>query len=129
MVYDPAKVDLEVLLKAFWENHDPTTANRQGNDVGTQYRSAIYPSTEAQLASALASRDRYQQALKEAGYGEIATEIRPAAEAGPFFYAEDYHQGYLHKNPYGYCNHGFCQVAYDEEAHGQGAAKAVLPEA
>ncbi len=129
VVYDPAKVDLEVLLKAFWENHDPTTANRQGNDVGTQYRSAVYTSTEAQLASALASRDRYQQALKESGYGEIATEIRPAAEAGPFFYAEDYHQGYLHKNPYGYCNHGFCQVSYDAEAHGQGAARAVLPEA
>ena len=131
VVYDPSKVDLEVLLKAFWENHDPTTPNRQGNDVGTQYRSAIYPTTEAQMAAVSDSRARYQQALREAGYGEIATEIRPADEAGDgvFYYAEDYHQGYLHKNPGGYCNHGFCQVGYDLEAHGQGAAKATLPEA
>jgi peptide-methionine (S)-S-oxide reductase len=130
VVYDPRQVDLEVLLKAFWENHDPTTPNRQGNDVGTQYRSAIYPTTDAQLAAAEDSRSRYQQALKEAGFGEISTEIRPAAEAGPFFYAEDYHQGYLAKNPWGYCNHGFCQVAYDPAAHGQDAPTRVeLPEA
>jgi peptide-methionine (S)-S-oxide reductase len=130
VVYDPAKVDLEVLLKAFWENHDPTTPNRQGGDVGTQYRSAIYPTTDAQLAAAEESRSRYQQALKEAGFGEISTEIRPAAEAGPFYYAEDYHQGYLAKNPWGYCNHGFCQVAYDPAAHGQDAPTRVeLPEA
>jgi peptide-methionine (S)-S-oxide reductase len=129
VVYDPAQVDLDALLKAFWENHDPTTPNRQGNDVGTQYRSAIYPTTDAQMTAVLASRDRYQAALRDAGYGDIATEIRPAADAGQFFYAEDYHQGYLHKNPMGYCNHGFCQVGYDLEAHGQGAARAVLPEA
>ncbi|HTE74590.1 MAG TPA: peptide-methionine (S)-S-oxide reductase MsrA [Actinomycetes bacterium] len=130
VVYDPAKVDLEVLLKAFWENHDPTTRNRQGGDVGTQYRSAIYPTTDAQLAAAEESRSRYQQGLKEAGFGEISTEIRPPAEAGPFYYAEDYHQGYLDKNPWGYCNHGFCQVAYDPAAHGQDAPTRVeLPEA
>ena len=129
VVYDPAKVDLEVLLKAFWENHDPTTPNRQGNDVGTQYRSAIHPTTDEQLAAAKDSADRYQRALTEAGYGEITTEIRPAAEAGPFYHAEDYHQGYLHKNPGGYCNHGFCQVAYDLDEHGQGAARATLPDA
>jgi peptide-methionine (S)-S-oxide reductase len=129
VVYDPSRVDLEVLLKAFWENHDPTTPNRQGGDIGTQYRSAIYATTEAQLAAAEDSRSRYQQALKEAGFGEISTEIRPAAEAGPFYYAEDYHQGYLAKNPWGYCNHGFCQVAYNPAAHGQDApTKVELPE-
>lgn len=112
VVYDPAEVDLETLLKAFWENHDPTTPNRQGNDTGTQYRSAVYPTAPAQLAAVQASRDRYQQALAAQGFGEISTEIRPAEDAGPFFYAEDYHQGYLHKNPRGYCNHGFCQVGY-----------------
>ncbi len=130
VVYDPAKVDLEVLLKAFWENHDPTTPDRQGNDVGTQYRSAIYPTTDAQLAAVEDSRSRYQQALKEAGFGEIVTEVKPAAAAGEFWYAEDYHQGYLHKNPRGYCNHGFCQVAYNPAAHGQDApTKVELPEA
>jgi peptide-methionine (S)-S-oxide reductase len=131
VVYDPAVVDLDVLLKAFWENHDPTTPNRQGNDTGTQYRSAIYPTTEAQMAAVLDSRERYQRALTEAGFGEISTEIKPAAEAGEFFYAEDYHQGYLHTNPRGYCNHGFCQVGYDLAEHGQGqaAARATLPEA
>jgi peptide-methionine (S)-S-oxide reductase len=130
VVYDPAKVDLEVLLKAFWENHDPTTPDQQGNDIGTQYRSAIYPTTDAQLAAVEQSRARYQQALKEAGYGEISTEIRPAAEAGTFWYAEDYHQGYLHKNPRGYCNHGFCQVGYDAAGHGQDAPTRVeLPDA
>jgi peptide-methionine (S)-S-oxide reductase len=125
IVYDPAKVSLEMLLKAFWENHDPTTPNRQGGDVGTQYRSAIYTTTDAQLAEAEESRARYQQALKEAGFGEISTEIRPVSEAGEFWYAEDYHQGYLHKHPYGYCNHGFCQVAYDATAHGQDAPTGV----
>jgi peptide-methionine (S)-S-oxide reductase len=119
VVYDPEQVDLDVLLKAFWENHDPTT----------QYRSAVYPTTADQLAAVRASRERYQRALTEAGFGEISTEIRPAEEAGPFYYAEDYHQGYLHKNPMGYCNHGFCQVGYDLEAHGQTAARAALPEA
>lgn len=113
VVYDPAVVSYETLLKAFWENHDPTQVNGQGNDTGTQYRSAIYTSSDAQLAEAKASRDRYQQALTTAGYGDIATEIRTADDAGPFYYAEGYHQQYLDKNPNGYCNHGFCQVSYD----------------
>ncbi|MDJ0770257.1 MAG: peptide-methionine (S)-S-oxide reductase MsrA [Ilumatobacter sp.] len=130
VVFDPAKVSVDVLLKAFWENHDPTTPNRQGNDVGTQYRSAIFATTPAQLAAADASRDRYQAALTAAGYGTISTQIAAAEHAGDgvFYYAEDYHQGYLHKHPGGYCNHGFCQVGYDLEAHGQDAARAVLPE-
>lgn len=133
VVYDPDQVDLDVLLKAFWENHDPTTPNRQGNDIGTQYRSAVYPTTDAQMAAVRDSADRYQRALSQAGYGVISTEIAPADEAGDgtFYYAEDYHQAYLHKNPGGYCNHGFCQVGYDLADHGQGAgaAKAELPEA
>jgi peptide-methionine (S)-S-oxide reductase len=130
VVFDPAKVSFEQLMKAFWENHDPTTPNRQGNDIGTQYRSAIFTTTPEQLAAAEASRDRYQAALEDAGYGRISTQIAPAEQAGDgvFYYAEDYHQGYLHKHPGGYCNHGFCQIGYDLAAHGQGAAKAVLPE-
>ena len=121
IVFDPSVVDIDLLMKVFWENHDPTTPNRQGNDVGTQYRSAVYPTTDAQLAAVEASRDRYQRALTDAGYGAISTEIRPASEAGDgvFYFAEDYHQQYLHKNPRGYCNHGFCQTGYDVEAHGQ----------
>ena len=109
VVFDPTKVDLDTLFKIFWENHDPTTANRQGNDVGTQYRSAIYTSSPEQMTAALASKDQYQAQLAENGFGEISTEI---AEAGEFYYAEDYHQQYLQKNPGGYCNHGFCQVSY-----------------
>ena len=105
VVYDPAKVSYADLLKVFWENHDPTQGMRQGNDVGTQYRSAIYTTSEAQLKEALASRDAFQPAVTAARLGEITTEI---ATAGPFNYAEDYHQQYLssHKNPNGYCNHG-----------------------
>ena len=110
VVYDPARVTYEELLKAFWENHDPTQAMRQGNDVGTQYRSAIFFTSDEQAAAAKESRDRYQQALTAAGYGQITTDISPAGE---FFYAEEAHQQYLAKNPWGYCNHGFCQVAYD----------------
>ncbi len=130
VVYDPAHVTFDQLMKAFWENHDPTTPNRQGNDVGTQYRSAIFATTDDQLAAALASRDRYQAALAAAGYGTISTQIERADRAGDgmFYYAEDYHQGYLHKHPGGYCNHGFCQIGYDLAAHGQGAARAVLPD-
>ena len=130
VVFDPEKVSFDQLMKAFWENHDPTTLNRQGGDVGTQYRSAIFATSDEQLAAALASRDRYQAALSAAGYGTITTQIARDTEAGDgvFYYAEDYHQGYLHKNPRGYCNHGFCQIGYDLEAHGQGAARAVLPE-
>ena len=114
VVYDPAAVDIDVLLQAFWENHDPTTPNRQGGDVGTQYRSAIFTTTDAQHEAVLASRDRYQAALTGQGFGEISTQIARSSDAGDgvFYYAEDYHQAYLHKNPRGYCNHGFCQVAY-----------------
>jgi peptide-methionine (S)-S-oxide reductase len=112
VVYDPSEVELDTLLKEFWEQHDPTTLNRQGNDVGTQYRSAIYPTTSEQRAVAEESLRRYQEKLNTEGYGAITTEITDASEAGPFYYAEDYHQGYLHKNPGGYCNHGYCQVSY-----------------
>ena len=103
VVFDPAKVSYDDLLQTFWESHDPTQGMRQGNDMGTQYRSVIYTSSDEQLSAAKASRDRYQAALAEAGYGEITTEI---AEAGPFYYAEDYHQQYLAKNPSGYCGIG-----------------------
>ena len=106
VVYDPDKTSPELLLKAFWENHDPTTPNRQGNDIGTAYRSAIYWTTEEQRLAAEATREAFQQVLHDNGYGEISTEIRSAEDAGPFYLAEDYHQGYLHKNPGGYCNHG-----------------------
>jgi peptide-methionine (S)-S-oxide reductase len=91
------------MLRLFWENHDPTQGMRQGNDIGTQYRSAIYASDDAQLQAAIASRDAYAAQLRAAGYGEITTEIAPA---GPFYYAEDYHQQYLYKNPGGYCGLG-----------------------
>ncbi|MDQ1536743.1 MAG: peptide-methionine (S)-S-oxide reductase [Actinomycetota bacterium] len=106
IAYDPSKTTAELLLKAFWENHDSTQGFRQGNDVGTQYRSAIYWSTPEQEAAALATREAFQIVLKGNGFGDITTEIRPAEEAGPFYYAEGYHQQYLHKNPGGYCNHG-----------------------
>jgi peptide-methionine (S)-S-oxide reductase len=130
VVFDPEVVSYETLLKHVWENHDPTQLHRQGNDVGTQYRSAVYPTTAEQAEVAEHSRERYQRALSAAGYGEITTEIRPFDEAGPFYYAEAYHQQYLAKNPNGYCNHGFCQVAYDAEAHGQSAPDRVrLPDA
>lgn len=114
VVYDPAKVSLDTLLAAFWENHDPTTPNRQGGDIGTQYRSAIFATTSAQLTAAAASRDVYQAKLTAEGFGTISTQIALAADAGDgvFYYAEDYHQQYLFKNPGGYCNHGFCQVSY-----------------
>jgi peptide-methionine (S)-S-oxide reductase len=102
VVFDPAVTSLEAMLKIFWENHDPTLGMRQGNDVGTQYRSAIYTSSDEQLAAAEASRDRFQKALDEKGYGEITTEIRPA---GDFWYAEDHHQQYLAKVPNGYRCH------------------------
>ena len=115
VVYDPAQVDVETLMKAFWENHDPTQLNGQGNDHGTQYRTAVYPTTDEQLAAVRASVERYQEALTAAGYGAITTEVRPFSEAGPWYYAEAYHQQYLHKNPGGYCNHGFCQVSYDRQ--------------
>ncbi|MEE2643927.1 MAG: peptide-methionine (S)-S-oxide reductase MsrA [Myxococcota bacterium] len=100
VVYFPAQLSTEVLLQRFWEAHDPTQGMRQGNDVGTQYRSAIYWSNEAQRESAAASMASYQTALSAAGLGVISTELRAAA---PFYYAEAYHQQYLHKNPDGYC--------------------------
>ena len=102
-VYDSARMPLETLLKTFWESHDPTMGMRQGNDVGTQYRSGIYCSDEAQLASALASKQIYQERLSKAGYGAITTEILVAPA---FYFAEAYHQQYLAKNPNGYCGLG-----------------------
>jgi peptide-methionine (S)-S-oxide reductase len=103
VVFDPAKISYEEVLKLFWENHDPTQGMRQGNDVGTQYRSAIYWSGEEQRKAAERSRDMYAERLRVAGHGPITSEI---AEAGPFYYAEDYHQQYLHKVPNGYCGLG-----------------------
>ena len=108
IVYDPKVTDLDALLKVFWENHDPTQGMRQGNDVGTQYRSGIYLGDEAELETARASLQAYQAALSEAGRGTITTEV---AEAGPFYFAEDYHQQYLAKNPNGYCGLGGTGVA------------------
>jgi peptide-methionine (S)-S-oxide reductase len=103
VVYDPARIGYAELLRIFWESHDPTQGMRQGNDAGTQYRSAIYLHTAEQRRAAEASREAYQKRLREAGLGEITTEIR---EAPPFYYAEDYHQQYLAKNPHGYCGIG-----------------------
>jgi peptide-methionine (S)-S-oxide reductase len=109
IVFDPNEVELETLFKVFWENHDPTQYMGQGNDQGSQYRTAIYGTNEAQIEAAKASLALYQEKLTTTGFGEITTEI---SEAGEFYYAEEEHQQYLAKNPYGYCNHGFCQVAY-----------------
>jgi peptide-methionine (S)-S-oxide reductase len=102
-VFDPAKTSYDEMLRIFWEGHDPTQGMRQGNDVGTQYRSAIYFESDAQQEAALASRAMFQAELAKSGYGEITTEI---AEGGQFYYAEDYHQQYLAKNPNGYCGLG-----------------------
>jgi peptide-methionine (S)-S-oxide reductase len=103
VVHDPNVIPYEELLRLFWEGHDPTQGMRQGNDVGTQYRSAIYSESDAQREAAVASAARFQEALTRAGHGRITTEIAPA---GPFFYAEDYHQQYLAANPNGYCGLG-----------------------
>ncbi len=103
VAFEPDVVPYEALLRLFWENHDPTQGMRQGNDVGTQYRSAVYWTSEGQRDAALASRDAYAARLAAAGFGEITTEIAPA---GPFYYAEGYHQQYLAKNPGGYCGLG-----------------------
>lgn len=108
VVYDPNIISYDVLLKVFWESHNPTQGMRQGNDVGTQYRSGIYVYNDEQRKLAEASRDLYQQALSKAGYGTITTEILDAPE---FYYAEDYHQQYLAKNPGGYCGLGGTSVA------------------
>ncbi len=118
VAFDEAATSYERMLKVFWEGHDPTQGMRQGNDVGTQYRSAIYWLDERQRAAAQASRDMYAAQLKADGYGEITTEI---AQAGPFFYAEDYHQQYLAKNPGGYCGLGgtgvSCPIGLIQTAH------------
>jgi peptide-methionine (S)-S-oxide reductase len=103
VVFDPAATSYSEMLRIFWESHDPTQGMRQGNDVGTQYRSAVYTSSDAQAAAAERSRETYQQVLRDAGHGDITTEVAPA---GPFYYAEDYHQQYLYKNPNGYCGLG-----------------------
>jgi peptide-methionine (S)-S-oxide reductase len=103
VVFDPKKISYEALLKTFWESHDPTQGMRQGNDVGTQYRSGIYPTSPEQRRAAEESRKGFQQGLTKAGYGEITTEI---LDATPFYYAEDVHQQYLAKNPNGYCGLG-----------------------
>lgn len=111
VVFDPQKVSYATLLKVFWESHNPTQGMRQGNDVGTQYRSGIYVYSESQRELALASRDAYQAALSQAGYGEITTEIIDAPE---FYYAEAYHQQYLAKNPNGYCGLGGTKICLPE---------------
>ena len=108
VVYDPKAVSYADLLKVFWEGHDPTQGMRQGNDVGSQYRSGIYTANDAQIQAAEASRQVFQQALSAQGYGQITTEIEPA---GPFYFAEDYHQQYLAKVPNGYCGIGGTGVA------------------
>jgi len=113
VVYDPSRIGYDELLRLFWESHDPTQGMRQGNDRGTQYRSGIYTTSDAQRAAALASRDAYQKRLDAAGYGRITTEIEDAPE---YYYAEDYHQQYLAKNPGGYCGiggTGLCLPASD----------------
>jgi peptide-methionine (S)-S-oxide reductase len=110
VVYDPTIISYEGLLKVFWEAHDPTQGMRQGNDVGTQYRSGIYVFNEQQHATARASLERFQSRLDERGLGAITTEI---IQAPPFYYAEDYHQQYLAKNPGGYCGHGGTGLSYE----------------
>jgi peptide-methionine (S)-S-oxide reductase len=109
VVYDPGVIDLDALLGPFWENHDPTQYMGQGNDIGTQYRSIILTTQTEHAGVATASRERYQAKLAENGFGAITTTIEPLGET---YWAEGYHQQYLSKNPGGYCNHGFCQVAY-----------------
>jgi peptide-methionine (S)-S-oxide reductase len=117
VIYDPQKIGYEKLLKAFWESHDPTQGMRQGNDLGSQYRSAIYASDAEQRQAAEASRRAFQARLTAAGRGAITTEIREAPE---FFYAEDYHQQYLAKNPGGYCPDHSCGVRFDSAGLGEG---------
>ena len=113
VAFDPKLVSYDDLLRLFWESHDPTQGMRQGNDVGTQYRSAIYTTSAAQLAAAERSRLAFQAELALAGYGAITTEIRPAAQ---FYYAEEYHQQYLAKNPNGYCGIGGCGIPYKSQS-------------
>ena len=113
VVFDPQKTSYDAMLRLFWENHDPTQGMRQGNDVGTQYRSAIYWTTEAQRDAAIASRDAYAPVLKDAGYDEITTEIEPEQS---FYFAEDYHQQYLAKNPNGYRCHSATGLRFPQPA-------------
>jgi peptide-methionine (S)-S-oxide reductase len=113
VVFDPNVISYETLLKVFWESHDPTQGMRQGNDVGTQYRSGVYVFSESQRQQAIASRDAYQKALQSEGYGKVTTEILDAPE---FYYAEEYHQQYLAKNPNGYCGLGGTKVCYPATA-------------
>jgi peptide-methionine (S)-S-oxide reductase len=110
VIFDPALTPYHELLRLFWTSHNPTQGMRQGNDLGTQYRSGIYTYTEEQLVEALESKQQYQQRLAQAGFGQITTEILPASE---FYYAEDYHQQYLAKQPQGYCGIGGLGVAFD----------------
>lgn len=120
VVFDPAKISYQTLLKTFWESHDPTQGNRQGNDTGTQYRSAIYTYSEAQQKAAEASRGMYETALTSQGFNPITTEIKPSP---PFYFAEAYHQQYLAKNPAGDCGTGGTGVACPLPAHRQAAAE------
>jgi peptide-methionine (S)-S-oxide reductase len=113
VVYEPRTLPLERLLQVFWESHDPTQGMRQGADVGTQYRSAIFTYDDAQLRAAEESRELYQANLTRSGFGRITTEIAPARN---FYYAEDYHQQYLAKNPHGYCGLGGCGVRFESRA-------------
>jgi peptide-methionine (S)-S-oxide reductase len=114
VVFDPRRVGFEDLLALFWESHDPTQGMRQGNDIGTQYRSCIYTYTDEQLQQAMASRDAFENSLADSGYGEITTEVRAAPE---FYYAEHYHQQYLAKVPNGYCGLGGTGVCYAPARH------------
>ncbi len=109
IVHDPSRVDYERLLAAFWENHDPTQGDRQGNDIGPQYRSIVLTTSPMQHEIATRSRDRYQAALDEVGAGRITTTVEPL---GSYWLAEEMHQQYLARHPHGYCNHGFCQASY-----------------
>jgi peptide-methionine (S)-S-oxide reductase len=110
VVFDPGRIGFEALLRAFWEGHDPTQGMRQGNDIGTQYRSGIYPVDSVQRRAAEASRDHFQRRLAAGGLGSITTEI---VDASPFYYAEDYHQQYLADNPLGYCGLGGTGVSFE----------------
>jgi peptide-methionine (S)-S-oxide reductase len=119
VAFHAEQTSYEEMLRLFWEGHDPTQGMRQGNDVGPQYRSLILTADEPQLSAALASREAYQRMLDAAGRGAITTEIHPLNPAHPFFYAEDYHQQYLAKNPGGYCGLGGCGVPYSRQAAGR----------
>ncbi len=112
--YDPAVTDVADILQEFWETHDPTSLDRQGNDIGSQYRSAIFVTNDIQLNEALATRETYQRALDEENLGPIVTEIVPASEAGTFYYAEEHHQRYLEKHPNGYRCHSKTGVPYPD---------------